>query len=131
MALRSKSSARFGVLVLAAAAGVVVGAPPAHADRADCYSYPGTICLTEFVGWTGQVWRQYPSQIVGCRRLALESFNNEMTTAGNFTSASVGVYIYDRDDCTGTNVFLASGGVRDFSSSTFNNKASSIRVVYF
>jgi hypothetical protein len=131
MSLRWKSWARFGVLVLAGVAGAVVGAPPAQADRADCYSYPGTICLTEFVAWTGQVWRQYPWQIVGCRKLAPESFNNETTTAGNFTSASIGVYLYDRDDCTGTNVFLGSGAVRDFSSSTFNNKASSIRVVYF
>jgi hypothetical protein len=75
--------------------------------------------------------RRNPSQIVGCRKLAPASFDNEATTAGNFTSSSIGLYLYDRDDCTGTSVYLASGVVRDFSSSTFNNKASSIRLMYF
>jgi hypothetical protein len=68
---------------------------------------------------------------VGCRRLAPDAFNNEMTTAANLTSSIIGIYLYDNDNCTGTSVYIPSGARRDYSSSTFNNKASSIRVVYF
>jgi hypothetical protein len=130
MSLRTKALAAFGVLAAAVGTGVVAPST-AQAAPADCLNYPGTICLTEFVAYTGQVWRQYPSQIVGCRQLARDAFNNEMTTAANLTSSSIGVYLYDNANCTGTSVYLASGDQRDFSSSTFNNKASSIRIVYF
>lgn len=121
---------------LAVVAGLVSGAfvaSPATASIADCGNYPGTICLVENSDWTGQIWRQYPSQIVGCRNLSPEGFNDEATLAVNNTDSSIGLYLYENAGCTGRSVYVASGDVAYLYrlSPSFNDKASSIRVVYF
>ncbi|SHN39039.1 hypothetical protein [Cryptosporangium aurantiacum] len=131
MSLRSRI-----LTALALVAGLVGSSllgSPASAARADCYNYPGTICLTENSSWGGQVWRQYPSQIVGCRSLAPDGFNNEATLAANLTSSSIGLYLYDNSNCTGASRYLASGSSANLAAASvnFNDKASSLRVVYF
>jgi hypothetical protein len=111
-------------------------ASPAQASIADCGNYPGTICFADTRSWGGRIWRQYPSQIVGCRKFAPDSFNNLASIGVNNTDDSappVGIDLYDADNCTGTPVFVASGYSVNLWATTPNleNKASSIRVVYF
>jgi hypothetical protein len=131
MTLRRKLATTLALLV--GAVGSVFIASPAMAAQSDCTSYLGTICMTENRDWSGRVWRQYPSQIVGCRSLARDNFDNKASIAGNLTSSSVGVYLYQYSNCTGRSVYIASGYFSRLwlISPSFDNTASAIRVVYF
>ena len=124
------------VAMLAAVAGIVgslFSISPAAASIADCGNYPGTICFADGRDWSGRIWRQYPSQIVGCRRFSADSFDNKASIGVNNTDSSIGIYLYDASNCTGSSVYVASGNAVKLwlTSPVLDNKASSIRVVYF
>ena len=107
-------------------------ASPAMASEADCSNYPGTICMAQHYDWTGHIWRQYPSQISGCRRLSGDNFDNKATIVVNNTDGNVGMYLYDNADCSGSNwEYIPSRQIRSFKNDPFNDKASAIRVVYY
>ncbi len=129
MKIRSTFAALAAIIV--GLLGSVVVASPAMAARSDCESYLGTICLTENRDWTGRVWRQLPSQINGCRNFEA-AFNNKASIAANMTEGHVGYYLYDNANCGGRSVYIPSAGyVRLWLlSPSFDNKASSIKVLY-
>lgn len=118
---------------LAVAVGVVSGlsaVSPAAAAPVDCMGYSGVICMADGAGITGQIWRQTPAQITGCRRLSADSFNNEASFAANRTTGSVLLQIYDTNNCTGRVYELESGASIRFDryETWWNNKPSSIKL---
>jgi Peptidase inhibitor family I36 len=132
MKLRTRIATALAVLV--GTVGSVFIASPAMAAQSDCTNYLGTICMTENHDWSGRVWRQYPSQIVGCRSLIPDNFDNKASIAANLTSSSVGIYLYQYSNCTGRSVYVASGYIAKLwlvTPTSFDNTASAIRVVYY
>jgi hypothetical protein len=133
MKIQSKVAALVAILV--GLVGGIVIASPAMAARSDCEPYIGTICLTENQDWSGRVWRQLPSQIGTptnpCRNFEA-AFNNKASIAANVTEGHVGYYLYDGANCTGRQVYIASAGFVKLwlLSPSFDNKASSIKVLY-
>lgn len=115
------------VAVVLGLIGGVVSASPAQAAWSDCSNYPGTICLFAGPNYGLPIWRQYPSQINGCRNLT--GFDNVTTIAANL-AAHHAVYLWQYPGCSGAVVSLPSQGyVVDWSGHWFNDKASSIEVV--
>ena len=128
MNIRRKVVASVAVAVGIASSASV--ASPAMAAPVDCLGYSGVICMADGAGITGQIWRQTPAQITGCRKLAPASFNNEASFASNRTTGSVLLQIYNSDNCTGTPYELESGASIRFDQyeTWWNNKASSIKL---
>jgi hypothetical protein len=104
---------------------------PAQAAYSDCSAYGGTICMHQHSNFTGQVWRQYPSQISGCRNLSPDDFNDEASTVFNNTTTHI-LYLYQHSGCTGEELSIPKGGVRSFASTNtwWNDRASSVYVLY-
>lgn len=105
---------------------------PAQAAYSDCSSYPGTVCMHQYSNYTGIVWRQYPSQINGCRNLAPDNFDNRAGTLFNGTTHHL-VIAYQFANCGG-NYFLANSGYAyAFSGGSenawWNDRISSIEVI--
>ena len=128
MRLRTKITM---VLAVLGTVGSAFVASPAQANIADCGNYPGTICLVQNGDWTGQIWRQYPDQIEGCRNLSRENFNDKATIAVNNTPGQVILYLYANANCTGRRVVVDSGYAAFLArlSPSFDNMASSVDVV--
>ncbi len=113
-----------GIVVLT---GSLFVSSPAQAAWADCSNYPGTICLFAHANYGLPIWRQYPSQINGCRNLT--GFDNITTMAANLAPHHA-VYLYQYPGCTGQVVSLPTQGyVVDWTGYSFNDKASSIEVI--
>jgi hypothetical protein len=129
MRLRTTTTAM--AMVLAGSIGGAMVASPASAAIGDCTNYPNTICLVDKDNWTGQVWRQYPEQIDGCRKLSREGFNNKASIIYNQVQFHVGLVVYDRDDCTGAKMEFGSNEGATLTGMWFDNKASSLRVVLY
>lgn len=107
--------------------GATVVSSPAQAAWSDCSNYQGTICLFAHSNYGLPIWRQYPSQINGCRNLT--GFDNITTMAANLAPHHA-VYLWQYPGCTGQVVSLPTQGyVVDWSGYSFNDKASSIEVV--
>lgn len=107
--------------------GGIVGIRPAQAAWSDCNNYAGTICLFAGPNWGLPIWRQYPSQINGCRNLT--GFDNVTTIAVN-QAAHHHVILWQYQGCGGESFTLpALGNYADFSGSWWNDKPSSIEVV--
>ncbi len=127
-----RTTAAVGAAVLFGSVASVVAATPAMAAESDCIPYVGTVCLADTApNFGGQVWRQTPSQINGCRRLSPEGFNNEASIAINNTRGDGVLFLYDTTNCTGRNISLASGEGTQFrgGDAWLNNKTSSIRFI--
>jgi hypothetical protein len=127
--MRLRTSIATTAAVFTGIVGTTFAAGPAMADITDCANYPGTICMAENFDWGGQIWRQYPNQISGCRPLSRDNFNNKATDLVNNTPGQVVMYLYDNADCTGASISLNSQAVRSLKNDPFNDKASSIRVI--
>jgi hypothetical protein len=131
-----KSFAGFITTVVLMVAVVFAFSTPAQAAASDCTAFPGTICFHDNTNFTGSVWRQYPSQINGCRNLPAEGWNDRFGTAYNLTSSSYQLYLYQHINCGadgGYDFIMASGSSLSFTGSYewWNNKVSSIKVVAF
>lgn len=127
--MRFRTSIAATAAVLTSIVGSTFAAGPAMADISDCFDYPGTICMAERFDWGGQIWRQYPDQVEGCRPLSQDNFNNKATDLVNNTPGQVIMYLYDNANCTGASISLNSRVVRSLKNDPFDNKASSIRVI--
>jgi hypothetical protein len=108
------------------AAGMLVTTTPAFAAIQDCTSYPGTVCMAQNRDWSGRIWRQYPDQINGCRRLT--GFDNQASAM--ITPGHVYVELFDNTNCTGSSFESGVGGDTQLWA-FFNDKASSIRVTQY
>lgn len=129
--MRLRTTAVATAVALAGAIGAAMMPTAASAAVTDCTNYPDTICLVDRDNWTGQVWRQYPSQINGCRKLSREGFNNKASILYNQVQYEVGLIVYDRDDCTGRNMYLGSNSGATLTGLWLDNKASSLKVVLY
>jgi hypothetical protein len=108
-------------------AGVTAPSAPAQAAWSDCSNYPGTICLFAGPNYGLPIWRQYPSQITGCRNLT--GFDNVTTIAANQATHHL-VVLWQYAGCGGESITLpAQGYVINFSGSWWNDKPSSIEVI--
>lgn len=101
-------------------------ATPAKAAYADCYNYPGTVCLTAGSNWGGPVWRQYPDQINGCR--ALTGFNDVTTTVRNGSNDGI-LILWQHYDCTGASYQLGGLSYADMTGYWWDNKASAVEYI--
>ena len=127
--MRFRTSIAATAAVVTGAIGSTFAAAPAMASQRDCTAYPGTICMAENSDWSGRIWRQFPDQVVGCRPLSRDTFNNKASIVVNSTPAQVVVFLYDNANCTGASISVDSGWVRFLQNDPFNDKASSIRVI--
>ena len=129
MKLRTRIT--MALAVLGTIGGSFAAAAPASASIADCGNYPGTICLVANQDWSGQVWRQYPDQINGCRNLSPEGFNDKASIAVNNNEYEVILYLYANANCGGRVVTVNPGDAAFLwrLSPSFDNLASSIRVI--
>lgn len=117
--------AAFAAVVLGLTGGALV-ASPAQAAWPDCGNYPGTICLFANANWGLPIWRQFPSQVTGCRNLS--GFDNVTTVALNQAAHYV-VTLYQLPGCDGESFTLPSvGNYADFSGAWWNDRASAITV---
>lgn len=123
-----KFLAALAVAVIAAV-GVSLPSSPAQAAASDCNSYPGTICLFAGPNYALPIWRQYPSQINGCRNLAPDNFDNIATIIWNNTSGSVQLQVFQYANCSGATFNVNSTYLYSLSGDWWNDKASSLRVV--
>jgi hypothetical protein len=117
-------------LLASVAAGALLAlgvATPAKAAWADCGNYPGTVCLFANNNWGLPIWRQYPSQIQGCRNLT--GFDNVTTMASNNTGGHYLLIMYRYLNCEGETFQLSSGSYVDFSNTWWNDKPSAVQVV--
>lgn len=101
---------------------------PAQAAYADCYNYPGTICLTTHANWGNPVWRQYHWQITNytCRSLVPDGFNDTATMVRNGSSAGV-LTVWEHSGCTGNWFNVPSGQWTDLSGNWWNDEASAVQ----
>lgn len=107
-------------------AGATVVSSPARAAWSDCGGYAGTICLFANNDWGLPIWRQYPSQITGCRNLS--GFDNVTTIAVNQAEHHL-VTLYQFSGCTGESLTLPTSGYHiNFSGAWWNDRASAISV---
>lgn len=114
-------------VTVAALGAVGLFQAPAQAAWSDCSNYPGTICLFAGPNYGLPIWRQYPSQINGCRNLT--GFDNVTTVAANLASHHM-VVLWQYAGCGGESFTLPTQGyVAHFSGSWWNDKASSIEVI--
>lgn len=123
--IRKALAALFVAVV--AAFGVIVTQTPAQAAYGDCANYAGTVCMIQHGNFTGQVWRQYPSQFLGrCRDFSPEGFNDEATVVFNSSDTSI-FYIYQHQGCTGARYTVPKGRIVSFAQEDtwWNDKASS------
>lgn len=104
---------------------------PAQAAYSDCSNYSGTICMTQYSNWTGQVWRQYPEQVYGCRSLGGTTFNDKASAALSTASGHYQVRLWQHSNCTGNYLTLHSGQARVFtgSLSDIDNMVSGVEVI--
>lgn len=118
-------------VAIVGAFGVVAAPSPAQAVWSDCAAYPGTVCFHQYPDFTGRVWRQYPGQIVGCRSMVPDNFNDVASTAFNSTDDHI-LYLYEHVGCTGAVLVLGAGDVRGFATTNtwWNNRVSSLRVTW-
>jgi hypothetical protein len=130
MRLRTKIIAALAVVITSVVGGAFIASPAMAADS-DCFPFHGTVCLADGAHFTGQVWRQTPSQINGCRSLSPEGFNNKASIAFNNTFGDGVLFIYDTANCTGRSIGLGSQVGTNFTGSDawLNNKASSVRFI--
>lgn len=114
-------------MTLVGLVGTLVVTSPAQASWSDCAAYQGTVCFHQHANFTGQVWRQYPGQIIGCRDLV--DFNDTASTFFNGTDDHI-VRIYEHANCAGAVFALSPGEERSFGSTNtwWNDRASSVRV---
>lgn len=124
--------------MLATAAAVVVGffgvvamQSPAQATWSDCNAYSNVICFHQYPDFTGRVWRQLPGQIIACRNMWPDNFDNTASTVFNKTTKYI-LYVYDGEGCTGTRKSFVPGDVESFgdTSTWWNNRISSIYLQY-
>lgn len=116
------------VALLVVLFGITAGAlasRPAQAAYGDCYNYPGTVCLTANANWGTPVWRQYPSQINGCRSLTPEGFNDKATMVRNGSGLGV-LVVWEHYNCTGNWFSVPSGQWTDLSGNWWNDEASAV-----
>ncbi len=116
-------------LVIAAVLLSVGIATPAQAVFSDCSAYAGTICFHQHSDFTGQVWRQYPHEINGCRNLGPDGFDNKASTAFNSTAHSYSVRVWQYNNCTGETFTLASSSFYQFNGNWWNDRISSVEVI--
>jgi hypothetical protein len=102
---------------------------PGSRDFRDCNDFPGTICLTDNNDWTGHVWRQFPSQISGCRSFSPDGFNDKATIASNYSNRAY--ILWDHHDCTGDAFFVYPGEAWDFGANGgfWNDRFSAIELL--
>ncbi len=103
-------------------------AAPAQAAWSDCSNYPGTICLFANTNWGLPIWRQYPSQINGCRNLT--GFDNVTTIAAN-TAGHHTLVLWQFLGCEGESLVITSGNYSNFSNTWWNDRASAVEVIAF
>jgi hypothetical protein len=120
---------RFLTASLAAVLVSVSIATPAQAAYSDCSAYPGTICFHQYTNYTGQVWRQYPWEINGCRSLVPDNFNDKASTAFNTTPHSYSVRVWQHSNCTGDSFTLNSNSVYNFAGNGWDNRISAVEVI--
>ncbi|GAA0273192.1 peptidase inhibitor family I36 protein [Cryptosporangium japonicum] len=114
---------------LAAALGLTAAlfaAQPAQASLDDCAKYTGTICLFEHSGYNGQLWRQYPAQVEGCRSFVPDAFNDEASFIENRSGRQITVY--EHANCTGASKTVKSLTHLELGGTSFNDKASAIKI---
>ena len=108
---------------------------PAKAAYNDCYNYPGTVCLYAFTNYGNPIWRQYPSQINGCRFLGNDGWNDVTTVAWNRTSSSYTLRMWRHYPCGGSgNAYydLPSGYWVDFSGTPgWDNSISAVQIIAY
>lgn len=107
------------------AAGAPAGAAPAEVNP--CSDFPNTVCMTENSNSSGQVWRQTPSQVIGCRTLVPDGFNDKASYLVNSTSGFI-MRVFEHHNCTGEQRVLYPGDALPLVTDSFNDKASSIQV---
>lgn len=115
------------ILILALVFSSLFVASPARAAWGDCGNYPGTICLFASTGWVTPIWRQYPSQINGCR--ALTGFNDVTTQAVNNTPAGYTLTVWQHANCTGWNFSIGSNKNINFYGTSWDNGASGVSII--
>jgi hypothetical protein len=113
-----------GIVALVASLSVV---SPAQAASSDCYNYPGTICLFAAPNWGLPIWRQYPSQIQGCRNLT--GFDNVATVIANNTTAGYTLAVFQYPGCSGATFSVGSNLYYNLSGDWWNDKASSVMII--
>lgn len=132
MSLR-KTLAGFVTALVLMVTSVFAFSSPAQAAYADCANYPGTVCLYAFTNYGNPIWRQFPSQINGCRFLGNDGWNDVTTLAWNNTPSSYTLRMWINYPCGGSgNQYydLPSGYLVDFSSS-WNNQISAVQIIAF
>lgn len=114
-----------------------IGQAPAQAADAfhtSCENFSNTICLVENDDWTGQVWRQTPSQIYSasnhCRNLT--GFDNKATIWYNNTTGYL-LRVWKNTGCTGQVVDVAGNTIKGGwgANASMNDQASSVSLVAF
>jgi hypothetical protein len=113
-------------LIVGITGGALAAVSPALAAASDCNAYPGTICLFAGPNYGLPIWRQYPSQINGCRNLT--GFDNVATIIWNNTSGSVQLNVFQYPNCSGATFNVNSTYLYNLSGDWWNDKASSVRV---
>lgn len=117
----------------------VLGIGQAPAQAADafhtaCENFSNTICLVANDDWTGQVWRQTPSQIYSasghCRNLT--GFDNKATIWYNNTTGYL-LRVWKNTGCTGQVVDVAGNTIKGGwgANASMNDQASSVSLVAF
>lgn len=116
------------VAILGAVGGLTV-ASPAQAVYSDCAAYNNVVCFHQHGNFTGTVWRQVPGQIINCRNLSPDNFNDKASTVFNRTDDYI-LYVYEHSNCLGDVKSLTMGAVRSFSSTDtwWNDRISSIYI---
>lgn len=110
-------------------AGTLAFTAPAQAYYSDCASYEDTVCFHQHGNFTGTVWRQRPGQIINCRDLGPNNFNDKASTIFNSTNDHI-LYAYEHSNCRGQVFSLTPGGVRSFAQTDtwWNDRISSVSV---
>jgi len=125
-------AALVAAVVVGLTGGTLAATSPAQAAASDCSAYPGTMCIFQFTGYSGRVWRQYPWQITGCRSLVPDDFNDRGTVFWNNTQGSHLMRIWQHGNCTGWYYDLPSQSVVDFASTPgYDNAASAVEDIEF
>lgn len=118
------------VVAVALAAGTLVAPTPARAAITDCTAHADVVCLFEHNDYTGRVWRQRPSQIVGCRSLVPDGFNDKPSSWYNQTKNSFSkheFHFWEHANCTGRHWWILPG-TGDVALPSLNDVISAVSV---
>jgi len=117
------------ITILMGAIGGLAVTSPAQAAYSDCAAYENTVCFHQHGNFTGTVWRQYPGQIINCRDMSPDSFNDKASTVFNSTSEYI-LHVYEHSNCSGASMSVGRGDIRSFSTTNtwWNDRISSIRM---